>query len=220
MSVHFFQEWAWIVFTQSFPFIQVHQKYFSSSIWMLDNRNESALLQLGKIAWMSWRTRKTRIFFVEAISNSHVHSMKRICQKSQSLLELSELKRPWRRGIVVITSAYRSEDPGFESRQGVRFLGIYTLQWCFHNLICIVIVCIILEKKINDYFLKANWSFIAHGLCGPRVIWSRVRVPPGVSNWPYRTQTLLKLANFTRTTLSYEELPEFCLGTVKRSPQF
>jgi hypothetical protein len=29
-------------------------------------------------------------------------------------------------GIVVITSAYRTEDPGFESRQGVRFLGIYS----------------------------------------------------------------------------------------------
>jgi hypothetical protein len=27
---------------------------------------------------------------------------------------------PWRRGTEVITSAYRTEDPGFESRQGVR----------------------------------------------------------------------------------------------------
>jgi hypothetical protein len=49
--------------------------------------------------------------------------------------------RPWRRGILVIPSAYRTEDPGFESQQGVRFLGIYTLQCCNHNLICIVIVC-------------------------------------------------------------------------------
>jgi hypothetical protein len=32
-----------------------------------------------------------------------------------------------RRGIVVIASTYRTEDPGFESRQGVRFLGIYAL---------------------------------------------------------------------------------------------
>jgi hypothetical protein len=48
---------------------------------------------------------------------------------------------PWQRGIVVIASAYRTEDPGFESRQGVRVLGIYTLQCCCHNLICIVIVC-------------------------------------------------------------------------------
>jgi hypothetical protein len=31
---------------------------------------------------------------------------------------------PCRRGIVVIASAYRTEDPGFESRQGVRFLGL------------------------------------------------------------------------------------------------
>jgi hypothetical protein len=55
---------------------------------------------------------------------------------------------PWRRGIVmhvVITSAYRTEDPGFESRQGVRFLGSYTFQCCCCNLICIVIVCT-LEK--------------------------------------------------------------------------
>jgi hypothetical protein len=31
-------------------------------------------------------------------------------------------------------------DPGFESRQGVRLLGLYTLQCCCHNLECIVIV--------------------------------------------------------------------------------
>jgi hypothetical protein len=37
---------------------------------------------------------------------------------------------PWRRGIVVIASASRTEDPGFESCQGVRFLGLDTLQ-CF-----------------------------------------------------------------------------------------
>jgi hypothetical protein len=29
--------------------------------------------------------------------------------------------------IVIIASACRKEDTGFESRQGVRFLGIYTL---------------------------------------------------------------------------------------------
>jgi hypothetical protein len=33
----------------------------------------------------------------------------------------------WRRGVVVIVSANGAEDPGFESRQGVRF---YTLQCC------------------------------------------------------------------------------------------
>jgi hypothetical protein len=32
-----------------------------------------------------------------------------------------DLGTPWRRGIVVIASAYRTEDPGLESRQGVRF---------------------------------------------------------------------------------------------------
>jgi hypothetical protein len=31
----------------------------------------------------------------------------------------------WHSGIVVIASAYRTEAPGFESRQGVRFKGIY-----------------------------------------------------------------------------------------------
>jgi hypothetical protein len=57
----------------------------------------------------------------------------RVCVKNKSL--------PSRRRIVVIAFADRTEDPGFESRQGVRFLGIYTLQWCCHTLIYIVIVC-------------------------------------------------------------------------------
>jgi hypothetical protein len=35
-----------------------------------------------------------------------------------------------RRGIVVIGSPYRTEDPGFEPRQDVRFLGLYiAVQW-------------------------------------------------------------------------------------------
>jgi hypothetical protein len=37
----------------------------------------------------------------------------------------------WRSGHA---SASRTEDPGFESRQGVRFLGLYTLQCCCQNL--------------------------------------------------------------------------------------
>jgi hypothetical protein len=45
-----------------------------------------------------------------------------------------------RRDIVVIASAYRTEDPGFEIRQVVRFLGIYTSHCCCPNLICIVSV--------------------------------------------------------------------------------
>jgi hypothetical protein len=42
---------------------------------------------------------------------------------------------------MVITSAYRTGDPGFESRQGVGFLGCYSLQCSCHNSRCIAIVC-------------------------------------------------------------------------------
>jgi hypothetical protein len=51
--------------------------------------------------------------------------------------------------LGVIAPAYKTKDPGFESRQGVRFLGIHTLQSCCHNLVCIVIVCRYLRKKIK-----------------------------------------------------------------------
>jgi hypothetical protein len=44
---------------------------------------------------------------------------------------------------MVIASAYRTEDPGFEPRQGVRFLGIYRLQCCCQNLIRIVVVVVV-----------------------------------------------------------------------------
>jgi hypothetical protein len=45
-------------------------------------------------------------------------------------------------GIVAIESASRREVvPGFKSHQGVRFLGLKTLQCCCQNLMCIVIVC-------------------------------------------------------------------------------
>jgi hypothetical protein len=40
---------------------------------------------------------------------------------------LHRLKVPPR---LVIASASRTDDPGFESRQGVRFLGLDTLQCC------------------------------------------------------------------------------------------
>jgi hypothetical protein len=59
---------------------------------------------------------------------------------------------PWRRGMVGIASASSTEDPGFESRQGVRFLGLYTLQCCCENLICIVIVCIWENKCFKKFF--------------------------------------------------------------------
>jgi hypothetical protein len=39
-------------------------------------------------------------------------------------------KLTWRLGLVVIVSASRTEDRGFESRQGVRFLGLSTFQLC------------------------------------------------------------------------------------------
>jgi hypothetical protein len=55
------------------------------------------------------------------------------------------VKVPWRCGIVVIASAYRTKDPGFETHHGVKFLGIYTL----HNLIRALSLCV-LEKKINE----------------------------------------------------------------------
>jgi hypothetical protein len=41
---------------------------------------------------------------------------------------------PWRRGIGSGQRvASRTEDPGFESRKGVRFLGLYTLQFSCQN---------------------------------------------------------------------------------------
>jgi hypothetical protein len=53
-------------------------------------------------------------------------------------------------GIVVIAYAYRTEDPGFKSRQGVRFSGIYTLQcWC-QNLVPMYCHCVYL-RKITEY---------------------------------------------------------------------
>jgi hypothetical protein len=42
---------------------------------------------------------------------------------------------------------YSTEDLGFESRRSVTFLGLYTLQCCCQNLICIVIVCACENKK-------------------------------------------------------------------------
>jgi hypothetical protein len=38
--------------------------------------------------------------------------------------------QPWRLGVVVIVAANITEDRGFESRQGLRFLGLNTLQCC------------------------------------------------------------------------------------------
>jgi hypothetical protein len=61
--------------------------------------------------------------------------------------------------MVVIASAYRTEDPGFEYRQGVRILGLYlhTLQSFSQNLMCIVVVWI--WEKSNAFFNNA-FSYI------------------------------------------------------------
>jgi hypothetical protein len=42
----------------------------------------------------------------------------------------------------LVFTASKTEDSGFESRQGVGFLGLYTLQCCCQNLVCSVIACI------------------------------------------------------------------------------
>jgi hypothetical protein len=71
---------------------------------------------------------------------------------------------PWRRGIVVIASTYRTEDPEFESRQGERFLGISTLQSCCNNLPIMHCQCVYLRKKeclkikIKKNFGKNFWE--------------------------------------------------------------
>jgi hypothetical protein len=61
---------------------------------------------------------------------------------------------PWWRGKVVIASASRTEDPGLESHQGVRFLGLYTLQCSCQNWICIVILCIWENKWLKIFFFN------------------------------------------------------------------
>jgi hypothetical protein len=48
--------------------------------------------------------------------------------------------QPWRRGIVVIASASRTEDPGFESRQVFRSLYIEVLLSKLYMYICTGIV--------------------------------------------------------------------------------
>jgi hypothetical protein len=42
-------------------------------------------------------------------------------------------------GTVVIASAYKTKDTGFESHQGERLFGLFTL--LLSQLYCIVIVC-------------------------------------------------------------------------------
>jgi hypothetical protein len=48
------------------------------------------------------------------------------CTSNQIPLAEIHMYMPWRRrGIMVIASTYGAEDPGFESRQGERFWGLY-----------------------------------------------------------------------------------------------
>jgi hypothetical protein len=51
---------------------------------------------------------------------------------------------PLRHGKVVIASASRTEDPGFESRKGVSFLGLNALQCCCQ--IFMLCHCLFLRK--------------------------------------------------------------------------
>jgi hypothetical protein len=55
----------------------------------------------------------------------------------------------WRRGIVVIASANRTEDPGFESRQGVMFLGLYAYIAVLLSKLKMQCHCVYLRKKTN-----------------------------------------------------------------------
>jgi hypothetical protein len=53
-------------------------------------------------------------------------------------------KLPWRRGIMVIASASRTEDTGFKSHQNARFLGLDTVQCCCRNKLSLCVF----EKKL------------------------------------------------------------------------
>jgi hypothetical protein len=69
------------------------------------------------------------------------------------------IRLAWRRSIKVIASASRTEDPWLESRQGVSFLVIVTLQCCYQNLTCIVAGCRNREKlmlKIKIINIKSQ----------------------------------------------------------------
>jgi hypothetical protein len=61
-------------------------------------------------------TNQKRSMSTDIFSNVEFYHKRRLSQK------------PWRRGVVVIVSANRTEDRGFEYRQEVRFLGLYKLQ--------------------------------------------------------------------------------------------
>jgi hypothetical protein len=77
---------------------------------------------------------------------------------------------PWRSGVVVIASAYRTEDPGFESHQGVRFLGLYTgIALLLSKLNC---HCVYLRKintsKNFENKKESQIDLLVDHECGPR----------------------------------------------------
>jgi hypothetical protein len=69
----------------------------------------------------NWRERQTKNFLAgspNSRQNSNFANLNITLRQNQQYVWH---RLPWRRGIVVVASAYRTEDPGFESRQGVRF---------------------------------------------------------------------------------------------------
>jgi hypothetical protein len=88
-----------------------------------------------------------------ATQGTHLHE--RFCVNSAYIVATTR-HYPGRRGIVVIASASRTEDPGFESRQGVRFLGVVNIAVLLpkFNLDC---HCVYLRKRIiKKIFQKAT----------------------------------------------------------------
>jgi hypothetical protein len=65
---------------------------------------------------------------------------------------------PWRRGVVVIVNANRTEDRVFEPRRGVRFLGLYTLQYSslklYSHCYCLYACTYASEINVQNIFLK------------------------------------------------------------------
>jgi hypothetical protein len=78
---------------------------------------------------------------------------------------LSDL--PWRRrGIVVTASAYRTEDPGFEPRQGARILGLYTYIAVLLSKLNIHCHCVCWREKnaLHKWFCTTSASIVRTGV--------------------------------------------------------
>jgi hypothetical protein len=72
-------------------------------------------------------------------------------------------EKKWRRGIVVIAPATRTEDRGFESRRGVRLMDLNAMRCCCQNLMCIVIVLRIREKIMFKNILHSSNNLLMYG---------------------------------------------------------